>query len=454
MTASNTLSRRTLVFYALPGFALAVPTIPVYVYLPTFYAEFLGLGLAVTGATLLIARLFDVITDPLIGTLSDRFQFPWGRRKPWIIAGALLAGLGLVQLLMPSSNPEPSYLLTWAIVLYLGWTMVAVPFTAWGAELSRDYHERARITGAREGAMILGILIAGGLPAAASAMGRSESDGLAAAAWLAIAIGLPTIALLVWLVPDQGQLPSSQLKQPIQPLKALHSIIKNGPFVRLLSGWFVNGLANGFPAVLFPLYLQYCLEADATMRGIFIGVYFLAGVIAIPAWVSLSRRFGKHRIWCASMLMACLTFIWVPLLSPGDFVLFFIVCIITGFALGADLSLPPAMQADVIDFDALKTGQNRAGTFFALWSMGTKFALAGAVGIAFPLLSWLGFQTGINNTPEALLALAVIYAFIPTVLKVGAIMLIWGHPITAKRQQIIRRRLDRRDRLNTSGTHG
>ena len=450
MPSSNAISWRLLALYALPAFALAVPTIPVYIYLPTFYADSLGLGLSITGAVLLLARVTDVITDPLIGLVSDRLSSRWGRRKPWIATGAILCGLALAQLMMPGDSVSPAYLAFWAVLLYLGWTMVAIPYNAWGAELSNDYHQRARITGAREAAMIFGILIAGSLPAGAAALGWAERDGLAAAAWLAIGVGIPTIGLLLWQVPEVEISHSSKQQQTIS--QRIHSfwpaakaITSNGPFVRLLSGWFINGLANGIPAVLFPLYLQYGLQVEPTQKGILISVYFLSGIIAIPGWVWLSRRWSKHRAWCAAMILACLAFVWVPLLSPGDFGLFMIICIATGCALGADLSLPPAMQADVIDFDTLKTGQHRAGLFFSLWSMGTKLALACAVGFSFPVLNVFGFNPGQTNSTSALFSLVVIYALVPTVLKVGAIFLIWRHPLTPHRQDIIKHRLETRN---------
>lgn len=435
-----------LVWYALPAFAFAIPTIPVYVYLPTLYAQELGLGLAATGLVLLAARGLDVLTDPPVGILSDRLASRWGRRKPWIVAGAVLAAIGLVQLLQPPAGAGAVHLLVWMIALTLGWTMIAVPYTAWAAELSTDYHERARITGAREAMMILGVLVAGALPAAAAGYGWSERDGLGAVAWLAVLAGVPTVAMLAIRVPER-----SPDRAPAQAVSAggpggkgirLHlTVLRNKPFLRLLTGWFVNGLANGLPAVLFPLYLQHVLAADAVERGVLIITYFLAGVLAIPLWVRLSRRAGKHRVWCWAMLLACAAFVWVPLLAPGDIAAFFVICVVTGMAFGADLALPPAMQADVVDLDSLRTGEDRAGWYFALWSMSTKLALAAAVGLAFPLLAFLGFRTEGGNAPEALIALALLYALVPSVLKLGAIAVIWRHPITAHRQDVIRRRL-------------
>jgi GPH family glycoside/pentoside/hexuronide:cation symporter len=141
----------------------------------------------------------------------------------------------------------------------------------------------------------------------------------------------------------------------------------------------------------------------------------------------------------------------VPLLPPGAVAPFFCVCVLTGMALGADLALPPAMQADVIDLDSLRTGKSRAGLFFAVWSMATKLALACAVGFSFPVLDLLGFRPGAANDPTAILALAVIYAGVPTVLKLIAISIAWRHPITLRRQRAIRRVLERRAAASVAG---
>jgi Na+/melibiose symporter-like transporter len=115
-------------------------------------------------------------------------------------------------------------------------------------------------------------------------------------------------------------------------------------------------------------------------------------------------------------------------------------------ALGADLTLPPAMQADVVDLDSLRTGKRRAGAFFALWSMATKLALACAVGLAFPALDLLGFDGNGPNDRATILALAILYAGVPTVLKIVAIVVAWNHPITAKRQALIQKAMNRRVR--------
>jgi Na+/melibiose symporter-like transporter len=444
MGTGDRLSRRVLLAYAAPAFALAMPTIPLYIYLPSFYADTLGLGLVATGAVMLAARIFDVVTDPLIGLASDHVRLRWGRRKPWIVLGALIAAVALVRLFQPPDVVTPTYLLLWAVLAFVGWTLISIPYTAWGAELSEDYHERARITGAREAATILGIVAAGALPAIAVASGVQERFGLALVGWLAIGVGLPTLGLLIWRVPERHR--EATTSPPVWSWSVYRALFDNRPFIRLLSAWFVNGLANGLPSVLFPLYLQYGLEAGPIARTVLILVYFVAGIAAIPAWVALSRRYSKHRVWCWAMLLACGAFVWVPMLGAGDVAAFFVVCVVTGLGLGADLALPPAMQADVIDYDTMRTRQRRAGLFFALWSMATKMALGFAVGIAFPAVAFFGFAPGPGNAPSAILALAVIYALVPCVLKLVAVAIVWNHPITERRQDTIRRNLARLSR--------
>lgn len=434
-----------LLLYGLPAIALAIPTIPVYVHLPSFYATEIGLSLTAVGAAMLTARLLDVITDPLIGVLADARPTRFGRRKPWIALGALIGGYSMMQLFLPPADAGSAYLLVWAALLYLGWTLVAIPYAAWGAELSLDYHERARITAVREGASLLGVLIAGAVLAAGPHLGWVGDESQAAVGVLAIVLGAPTLAALLWVVPEMGATPARAGHRDPSVGGLLGGLQRNRPFLRLIAAWFLNGLANGLPAALFPLYLAHGLRVGEELQGALIFAYFVSGVAAIPLWLQLSRRIGKHRSWCVAMLVCCSAFVAVPFIAPGDWPSFLVVCVVTGAALGADLALPPAMQADIVDYDDWKFGRQRAGVLFALWSMASKLALAASVGIAFPALDLAGFDAkAATNPPQALLALAVIYALVPVVIKLITVALIWGHPLTIGRHRAIQIRLARR----------
>jgi len=434
---------RHLLAYALPAFVVALPTIPVYIHLPSMYGVQLGLGLATTGYVLLLARLFDTVTDPLVGLFCDRWTILGLRRKPWIAAGAVVAGLGLFQILNPGDDATAGYLLAWSLILYAGWTMVAVPYLAWGAELSSDYDERTRITAWREAFGLLGILGAGVLGAVTASLGWSESDSTGAIAWAAIALGIIVIPLLLRVVPEQAGTASPEKRAPHPPLlDNLRALRRNKPFLRLLFAWFLNGVANGIPAALFFIYLEHGLGANAEIRPFFVLTYFAAAIVSVPLWFRLSTRFMKHRTWCFGMIAACMAFVLVPWIDTGNFILFGLVCVVTGAALGADLALPPALQADVTDYAEYRFGHAQTGLLFALWGMSTKLALAAAVGVALPGLEYAGFDPS-APTDTGRAALLVIYALVPVVVKVTAILLVWQFPLSAPVQLAIRRRLDR-----------
>ncbi|MEE2698180.1 MAG: MFS transporter [Pseudomonadota bacterium] len=437
------LSLRVLLAYILPAFVIALPTIPVYIHLPALYGIKFGLGLATVGFVLLAARIFDTVSDPIVGILSDRLNFRGAHRKPWIALGSIIAAAGLLKVLNPPPVIDSSYLLCWSIVLYTGWTLVAVPYLTWGAELSGDYNERARITSWREGSALIGILFTGAISAIAPSLGWDQQEALIKISWFAIGLGAFSIPIMLWTVPDKSKkrVVSPRLKTTVY-ISNLKTIFYNKPFLLLLSAWFINGLANGIPAALFLIYLEHGLGANHEIRPLFILIYFLSAVTAIPMWIYLSRIFGKHRAWCWAMILASAAFITVPIIPPESFKLFATICIITGMALGADLALPPAIQADVVDYDRWRFNEERAGVQFAIWGMSTKLSLAIAVGLALPGLEALGFNPK-DPTTDGVNYLVAIYSLAPVLIKISAVVLIWRFPINKKKHRIITQSLKR-----------
>ncbi len=416
---------------------LALLGIPLYIFLPPFYAGDLGVGLTTVGLVLLFARASDVLTDPLVGTLSDRWPIAGMRRKPWLLIGAPVLMLGLWMLFVPPEGAGAMHLLGWSVFAYLGWTLIALPYQAWGAELSTSYHERSRVTTWREAWVIVGTLLALAVPGVILARGGSAADSLHSLAVL-LMVALP-VALLVALtiVPENRR---SRLR-PIPWRRGLAILKNNRPFSRLVAAWLLNGIANGLPATLFLLFVTDRLQAG-DRAGLLLGIYFLAAVVALPAWLALARRLGKHRTWSLSMLWACLVFMWVPFLGAGDYGWFLVICVLSGASLGCDTAIPSAIQADVVDEDSAAGGGGRAGMYFGLWGMATKLALALAVGIAFPLLDLAGFIPGGDNTEEALLTLALLYAGVPILFKLAATALVWNFPLDAARQNALRMKLE------------
>lgn len=424
---SGAVPARVLLAYGLPGLPLAVLGLPLFVYLPTFYAETIGLDLAMVGLVLLLARLWDGVTDPLIGVLSDRTTARLGRRRPWILASLPLLCLSVHQLFSPPEDVGVSHLMVWSMLLYLGWTMFQLPHASWGAELSSDYHERSRVTGVRETLVVIGTLLAAAAPVllGQDTTGSSGLGPVLNVLALGLVIALPMTAGLACVgVPDprMHRRPSPPWRSRLS--QAHEALAGNRAFRRLILAYLLNGIANGLPATLFLLYVGHVLVLPGEAGGLLL-VYFLCAIAGVPFWVWVSGRVSKHRAWIIAMSLTCLVFAGAPLLGAGDYPPFLVICVLSGFCLGADLALPPSMQADVVDLDPAETGRRRTGLYFALWGMATKLALALAVGISFPLLDLVGFDAadGAVNDEDGLLALALLYGALPILFKVAAMAL-------------------------------
>lgn len=438
------LRRLTLLAYGLPGLPVGALGVPLFIFLPTFYSVEIGLSLTTVGTVLLLARLWDVATDPLIGALSDRTGGRFGRRRPWLLAAVPLLVVACWMLFRPGTDVGAVYLTAWSLVLYLGWTMIQLPHSAWGAELSDDYHERARIAGAREVCVVLGTLTAAALPTLLGVDGDAQPGAVLHTLAPLLAVVLPlTVLLAITQVPDTHR----ALGQGVPWRESGRLLLGNRPFRRLITAYLLNGIANGLPATLFLLFVGHVLAAPE-YQGALLFVYFLLGVLGVPVWLALARRYGKHRVWSVAMIGNCLVFAWVPLLGVGDVWPFLVICVLSGFCLGADLTLPSAIQADVVDVDTAAGGGRRTGLYFAFWGMATKLALALAVGVAFPLLDLAGFSAGGGNDPSALLSLALLYGLVPVVFKIAAIALMWRFPLDEAAQSNLRARILRMQETN------
>jgi glycoside/pentoside/hexuronide:cation symporter, GPH family len=433
------LTRLRLAIYGLPGVPLAALGLPMYVYLPTFYAQDLALGVGSVGAVLLAVRLIDVLTDPLAGHLSDRLPWPDWRRRFGMLLGTPALLLGVWSLFHPPAHSGSAWLLTWAIVAYLGWTLVNVPYTAWGAELSSDYHQRSRLTASREGFMALGTLLALGLPAALG-LGRNPAAALHLMAWLVVALLPITLAIAIWRLDE-----TRGTQAHPHWSSGLRLLVANRPLRSLLTLYLLNGLANGLPATLFLLFVRERLQAPDAI-GPLLALYFAAGILALPAWLALAKHIGKHHAWSLSMLIAAIGFLPAPWLGPNDLDMYTLLVIVTGLCIGADLALPASIQADVVDVDTAAGGGQRTGLLFGLWGMATKLALALAVGIAFPLLGLAGFVSEVAATQpdSALLSLALLYGVLPLLIKLPCSYFAWRFPLNADTHRIVRERIAER----------
>lgn len=428
-----------LLCYALPAVPLAALALPLYVIVPTFYVQNVGLPIAIVGTVLLLIRLIDAASDPLLGWLSDRVFVKSGRRRTFFLVFLPVVAVSAFMVFWPPPDAGIGYLAFWGTFLSLGYTGMLLPYTAWGAELRTDYRGRSLVSAFREGATLVGTVIAVVLP---FAVGLDKTDGfhgLAAIAVLTIVLLPLTGVLTVTTVPE----PVNRSTTRLSLTSSLRFLGRNKPFIRLLLAFLFNSFANAVPATLFLYFVSERLGA-AELRGPLLLLYFLCGILGVPLAVWLAGKTGKHRTWCAAMTIASIVFAFSGFLGAGDTVPFAIVCAVTGFLLGFDVALPPAIQADAIDYDTAQSGDQRSGLYFAAWGLATKLSLALGVGVVFPILAWSGFDTsGGQAIPEsALETLSVLYAWFPIPAKAVAIALMWNFPLGEDVQRALRARID------------
>jgi glycoside/pentoside/hexuronide:cation symporter, GPH family len=395
--------------YGALGLPLAFVALPLYVLLPNHYASAFGVPLASLGFLLLGARLLDAFADPWIGRFADAW-FAHSLRRVLVAAAvsSLVLAIGFHGLFFPAVQ-GPAALLWWCGVLlaitYLSFSVLSVLHQAWGARLGGGAEQRARIVSWREGLALAGVLVASVLPSVAGL-------GVTSAVF-ALALGLALT--LLW------RAPAPEAGAAAAPLP-MALPFGNSAFRRLLLIYLVNGVASAIPATLVLFFIRDRLQAQA-FEPLFLASYFAAGALSMPLWVRAVRRFGLARTWLAGMLLAVAAFVWAAGLQAGDVLAYTLICIASGFALGADLSLPSALLAGVIQ-RAGHSGRLE-GAYFGWWNFATKLNLALAAGVALPALSAWGYAPG-SQSADALAALSWAYAVLPCVLKLLALALLWG----------------------------
>jgi Na+/melibiose symporter-like transporter len=366
--------------------------------------------------------------------------------------------LGFFMLFLPGDGAGAVYMLGWMMFLSIGTTMMMIPYYAWGAELSPDYHERSRITGWRSMMGVVGNLAAQLIPIAALVLfGYGGTGAVLRTVGIAMMVLMPLCVLLTVLrVPESRNF----VRATIPLLRGLRLMLDNGPFKRLILAFMVGSTALSIVTPLYLFFITFVLGAEE--KAIYmLTVFYLANFLSVPFWVGLSRHIGKHQAYIASFLLIACANPFYLLLGPGDFWWMLPVTLVSGFAAGGFAALPNSMKADVIDLDTLKSGENRAAQFFSAWSFTAKMAASLGGWIALTGLAWVGFEAapGAANQPDQLLGLRVLFAVLPSLFFLLAAAIIWGYPITEARHAEMRAELEallrvERGRAPGAGGHG
>ena len=443
----TTLDTHKLPSWRLAAFAsIAFPsagiTLPLAIFLPPFYTKTLGLGLAEVGLVFMLVRMFDIVTDPVMGLVGDRFGSRWGRRRHWLMIALPFMLLGVFMAFMPQGAPTIWYLGFWLVVLYTGSTMMTISHAAWGAELSPDYDERSRIASYNAFAGFAGSL-AILLPLALLEYGGAAPAGREALAFFGSAVlflAPVSIVLAVSLVRERPTAPVPR----ISLLKGLGAVLSNPHMRRLLIADAMASMPGAVMAGLFIFY-QSELLGSAQFNSLALIAFYTAHIFGVPVWVRISYRLGKHRTFGIASLAFCLTTALFFLPGEGDVALFIGFLFATGFNHSGLQFLIRAMAADVIDYDNIETGGQRSGLYFALLAITAKLGGALAIGITYPLLEQVGFDAQGGNSAETLSSFRIIYVVLPALAMIGAYLGIRGFRLDREEQSRLQRAIETRD---------
>ncbi len=432
-----------MAYYGLPHLTHAIVILPMVLFIPSYYADDLALPLASVGSVIAISRIFDVFTDPVIGLLSDRWNTRWGRRKPWLVIGTPLLMLATWMVFVPGDKVSLIYLLLWTSLLFLAFTVFDLPYKAWGAELSTLYHERSQVAAWRAGFGALGHILLLTFLMLVSLYGIDNNQSQLIIIALMVCISLPLfVAIAVVKVPERSV--DKFQTSLITGWASIRLITGNKAFIRTLIALVLFGTGLMIQATLHKMVLTHVVGRPELFSGIILGET-ITSVAALPLWMMVSHRFGKHRALTIAGLWIGLWSLMLPLVGHGDIELYLALIILRGSSLAAIIFLSNAIAADVVDHDTLAFGKQRTGLYFSLWGMAIKMAIALGVLLGTTLPSFYGFNPALDHHSSFTeFALMAIYGWLPCGIMLLAFPLLWYFPITQTIQQDLRAQIEAR----------
>jgi GPH family glycoside/pentoside/hexuronide:cation symporter len=413
----------SLLHYASLSVALTMLGLPIYMYLPVLYHEHYGLALTTIGIVLFVARSLDVFTDIWLGQLSDKWVNHVDRI--WLVIAGLVGIAAASYFLFFPSHASSWQLFFSVSALYVFWTVAQVNYLAISAEYGLSQMQLTRLHGSRESAGLMGILLVLIVPYVLALQPNQIEfyDWFWLTLLICLVIGGGLLLRLPRSCPEplkEGQAEEglsttvSHSSSSVSFVQILGYVREHKSVFHLMPAYFLNNLANAIPATLFIVFVSDYMQLEAQM-GLLLLVYFVAGLLALPLWLKLSKFLGNYRCWQVSMLLASISFCGVFWLHPGQLEWYLWICILTGLSVVIDLTLPTSIQTALIQ--SLPKKEQQPGIVFGVWGLLTKLSLAMAVLIALPVFEWGMTQ----QNPDILLWL---YAAPAIVLKMIAIFLL------------------------------
>ncbi len=447
------VSWTTIFAYGTPGTGAGYMYLMLSLYVMKFATDVLLIAPAIMGIIFSVSRIWDAVSDPVVGYLSDRTRISYGRRRSWILASCLPIGASFLMVFAPPESLTGTALVIWMAVAIIGFysamTVFFVPHLSLGAELSTSYHERSRLFGMRHGFYTFGSILS---LFSFYLLILAEQEGRDVARAEAYDLALLAAGVMVLLiVASVGRLkerPEYRGRVNNSPFQAFSDVWRN-PHARLLIVvTFIEQVGSAAIAVLTLYVTQYVVGAPL-WAPIIILCYMVPSSLSVPLWLPLSRRFGKIRLWMFSMLLTGVSFgamFALPFMEGVSLKIFYICtfAVTAGLAAGCGGTLSPSIQGDVIDYDEMVTGERKEGSYFAAWN----FVYKGATGVMLLLtgfvLQFAGFVPNEEQTMTVKLSMVTLYGLAPLICYLIGAVLFSRFKLDEKEHAKIRKVLDER----------
>jgi len=429
------LPRLTKIIYGFGDIGFSMTSTIVAAYFPIFMTDVVGITPAVAAIALFIGKSWDYINDPLVGYISDRTRTRWGRRRPFLLFGALPFGIifALLWWVPPvESRTALAVFYTIMFILYdAAFTFVGMPYFSLTPELTEDYDERTELTGYRMFFSILGGLISFIVPMLI--IGQMSPENTNNVFLMGIIFGAASsVPLLFVFFGTKEKQYFSHLEQP-KLLSSLKSAVKNRPFVFSAVIYLFTWTALHIIEANLLYYIKYVVQRE-DLSEVIMATIFVTAIISLPLWDWISKKFNKRTAYIYGIAFWAIVQILLITVSASTSVVYLLVlCFLAGLGVGAAHVLPWAMIPDAIEVDEFETGKRHEGMFYSLVTLASKTTNSIAIPLALAVLSFSGYVPNAPVQPQSTInGIRIVVGPIPAVLLVGGIIFAIFYPMSRK----------------------
>lgn len=403
-------------------------------YLIHYLTDSVGLSAFLAGLAVWIGKIWDAVTDPAVGILSDRTHSRWGRRRPWMFVGAFLLVAAMVLMFTNPHLSTQHQLFIWAAVCFVflstAYTLVNIPYGALTPELTRDYHEQTVLNGFRMSFAVIGTLLGAVAAGPIVAIFNNKDIGYTMMGLILGGVMLVATLITVLVVKEKmGGLP----KESVPNLRSYLSVFRNRPFVLLLVPWSLHITGITIVSGTFLYFFEYIYH-NRNMGTVGLGIMLITVFVSIPVWVALSKKIGKKMCYNIGMLIVAgtiLIFFFIGHLV--SVYISFIFLFVLGFGLATQYVMPMAMIPDTVEYDYRQHGIRREGIYYGIWTFLSKVGQALAALLIGSLLALFGYVAQVEQTAQAKLGIRLLLGPVPVFFFVAGVIVLFFYPLTEEK---------------------